>query len=223
MSKKDIINPSGFKGAGFEQKGMEERNLQVLLKSLSNKTTQKSIESLAKIDKSDWAAIAVTAVSLKNIVESGGLDTMFGNIVNNIVESISLKVEELMAPITNEITTAMNNILDPFILELMPVINNLSAFLAENMVGVGIGGIAGSFLQWLPGGPLWVVLGAALGGYIEQSVGRLMAGETGVDVWTNFADAVFDRILDLTDNFGAGDQTRYPHTYLKILDIERDL
>ena len=48
MSRDPIIG-SGRKGFGFEQKGFQERNLQLLLETLSKKETQKSIEALSKI------------------------------------------------------------------------------------------------------------------------------------------------------------------------------
>ena len=90
-------------------------------------------------------------------------------------------------------------------LELTPLINDLNAYLAENSFGAGVGGIAGNILaSFLPGGNIWVVVFAALGAYLEDAIGRLLRGETGVDVWSAFADAAFGRLLELTDNLGGG-------------------
>ena len=193
---------SGFKGAEFEQKGMEERNLQVLLKSLSNKTTLKSIESLSKIDRDDWTAMAATATMLNSFVALGGT----GELLSSIKTTIDLKIAEFLSPLENNINQAISDIITPFITDILtPLMNDLSAFLSENSFGAGVGGIAGNILaSFLPGGNIWVVVFAALGAYLEESIGKLLRGETGVDVWSAFADAAFDRILEVTDNLGAG-------------------
>ena len=49
MPREFEFEGSGHKGPAFEQKGMEDRNLTTLLKILSNKTTQKSVEALSLI------------------------------------------------------------------------------------------------------------------------------------------------------------------------------
>ena len=72
MPKDFEFEGSGFKGAAFEQKGMEERNLQTLLKSLSNKETQKSIEALSNIERDEWKTMAITETMLNSFVSLVG-------------------------------------------------------------------------------------------------------------------------------------------------------
>lgn len=88
MSKEPIIG-SGFRGAAFEQKGMQERNLALLLKSLSNKETQKSIEALSKIERDEWKSMAITATMLNNFVSLGGASAL----TNSIKETIQLQID----------------------------------------------------------------------------------------------------------------------------------
>ena len=158
---------SGYKGAEFEQKGQEDRNLTNLLTILSNKTTQKSVEALSKIDKTEWASIAETSTNLRSIVEGGGLESVFGSMVDQIYDAVKLKIDELTSPLTNEITAAINTILDPFILLLSPVINNLTQFFIENPMGTGVGGIAGGVIGAFLGSP---AIGAMIGGLVGASL-----------------------------------------------------
>lgn len=173
MAREDII-PSGFKGAAFEQKGMEERNLQVLLKSLSNKETQKAIENLSKIEKDEWKAMAATAVMLNSFVSLGGTSELATILTTSIGDTITLQIESILTPITNEINQAITNALTPFITDILtPVINDLNAFLSENKAGAGIGGIIGGVAGlFIPGGPIiGAIVGAILGALIESGYG----------------------------------------------------
>ena len=172
MPREDII-PSGFKGAAFEQKGLEERNLQTLLKSLSNKETQKSIEALSNIERDEWKAMAVTVTMLNNFVSLGGADIL----TSSIKETIKLQIDSLLSPLMNEINQAITDIITPFVSDILtPMINDLNAFLSENNVGAGIGGIAGSIVSlFLPGGVLWIAIGSIMGAKIEED----LTGERG--------------------------------------------
>ena len=148
---------------------LSQRNLQSLMKTLSNKTTQKSVEALAKIDKEEWSSIAETASNLRDIVQLGGFGAVFDSMINNITDIITLKIDELMSPITNEVTEAINDILNPFLLKLTPVINNLTNFFIENPTGTGVGGIAGGVIGAFLGSPaIGALLGASLGAALEE-------------------------------------------------------
>ena len=165
---RDPIIGSGRKGFGFEQKGFQERNLGLLLETLSKKETQKSIEALSKIDRDEWTAMATTATMLNSFVSLGGAATL----ISSVKETIKLQIDSLLSPLTNEINQHITNILTPFINELLtPLINDLNAFLSENNVGAGIGGIAGSIVSlFLPGGVLWIAIGSIMGAKIEEDL-----------------------------------------------------
>ena len=165
MPRESIVG-SGRRGFGFEQKGFQERNLALLLETLSKKEVQKSIEALAKFDKDEWVEMANTATSLNNFVALGGVSTL----TSSIKETIKLQIDSLLSPLKNEINQAITSIIAPFIADILtPMINSLNDFLAENITGAGIGGIVGSIASiFLPGGPIWVTLGAVVGAAIEE-------------------------------------------------------
>lgn len=166
----DPIRSTGRRGFGFEQKGFQERNLQLLLETLSKKETQKAIESLAKIEKDEWKAMAETASFLNTFISLGGKVALFNTMQESIKETIKLQIDSLLSPLTNEINQAITDQLAPFINDLLtPLINDLTTFLSENRTGAGIGGIVGSIASlFLPGGPFLVAIGAIIGAAIEN-------------------------------------------------------
>ncbi len=170
MPRESIVG-SGRKGFGFEQKGFQERNLALLLETLSKKEVQKSIEALAKFEKDEWVEMANTATSLNNFVALGGVSTL----TSSIKETIKLQIDSLLSPLTNNINQAITDIIAPFIADILqPMINDLNDFLAVNTTGAGIGGIVGSIASiFLPGGPLLVALGAIIGAAIESALALL--------------------------------------------------
>ena len=169
MSKEPIVG-SGFKGPGFEMKGFQQRNLENLLKTLSNKETQKSIEALSKIKKDEWKAMATTAIMLNSFLTLGGIEAFTSRFTESIKNTIELKIDEFLSPLNNQINQAISDILAPFLANILtPVVNNLTTFLGDNMVGAGIGGIAGAIASMvLPGGPIWIAIGAAIGAAIQD-------------------------------------------------------
>ena len=173
MPRESIVG-SGRKGFGFEQKGFQERNLALLLDTLSKKETQKSIEALSKIDKDEWSAMATTVTTLNNFITLGGASTL----VTSIKETIQLQIDSLFSGLTNEINQAITDILAPFLADkLQPMINDLNTFLSDNVTGAGIGGIVGSITSlFLPGGQFWVILGAVIGAFLETGYNALDEG-----------------------------------------------
>ena len=171
MPRENPIIGSGRRGFGFEQKGFQERNLGLLLETLSKKETQKSIEALSKIDKDEWIAIATTATTLNNFISLGGASTL----ISSVKETIKLQIDSILSPLTNEINQQITTILSPFINDVLtPVINDLNNFVVENSTGAALGGIAGTIAAlWLPGGVLWVAIGALIGAALESSYGEL--------------------------------------------------
>ena len=172
MSRDPIIG-SGRKGFGFEQKGFQERNLQLLLETLSKKETQKSIEALSKIDKDEWKIMSEAATSLNKFIELGGTVALFSTVRESIKETITLQIDDLLSPLQNEINQAITDQLTPFLNDILtPVINSLNSFLSNNSAGAGVGGIVGSIISFfVPGGQFWVVLGAVIGAFIEELFG----------------------------------------------------
>ena len=168
MSRENPIIGSGRRGFGFEQKGFQERNLGLLLETLSKKETQKSIEALSKIDKDEWIAMSNTVTTLNNFISLGGVSTL----VSSIKETIRLQIESLLSPLTNEINQAITDILTPFINDILnPMINDLTTFLSENTFGAGLGGIVGGIASlFLPGGILWIAIGSLVGATIEEDL-----------------------------------------------------
>lgn len=176
MPREPIIG-SGRKGFGFEQKGFQERNLALLLETLSKKEVQKSIEALSKIEKDEWTAMANTATMLNSFVELGGT----GELLSSIKTTINLKMDEFLAPLQNEINQQITDLINPLIELVTPVVNDLSTFLSENATGAGAGGIAGLIAsKFLPGGSIWIVLGALLGSAIEDELTKFFEGESSV-------------------------------------------
>jgi hypothetical protein len=171
MAKKEFeFEGSGFKGAKFEKKGMQERNLENLLETLSKKETQKSIEALAKIEPKDWSAMATVSNTLKEFLELGGTSVMFETMASSITDTLQLQIESILSPITNEINQAMTDILTPFINDILtPFINDLNSFLSENDTGTGVGGIIGGVIgAFTPLGPIvGGIVGAIVGALIE--------------------------------------------------------
>ena len=165
MPKDYNFEGSGHRGAAFEQKGFQERNLQLLLKTLSNKTVQKSVEALSQIEKDEWRSMAETTLALNSFVELGGA----GKLLSSIKDTIDLKMDEYLAPLQNEINQQITDLINPLIELITPVVNDLSTFIADNAVGSGVGGIAGSIAAlWLPGGVVWPIMGALLGAILQD-------------------------------------------------------
>ena len=168
MPRENPIIGSGRRGFGFEQKGFQERNLGLLLETLSKKETQKSIEALSKIDKDEWTAMATTAITLNNFISLGGASTL----ISSVNETIKVQINSLLSPLTNEINQKITDLLSPFINDILnPAINELTTFIATNTTGAGIGGIAGAVASlFLPGGPILIAIGAMIGAAIEEAI-----------------------------------------------------
>lgn len=147
----------------------EDKNLQLLLKTLSNKSVQKSVESLSKINTDDWKAMDETATSLNEFVALGGNVAFFNAMETRLKSTIKLQIDDLLSPLSNSINQAVTAILNPFLGLLTPVINDLATFFAENAVGTGVGGLAGQLIGGFFGSPeLGAFLGAVVGASIEE-------------------------------------------------------
>lgn len=152
------------------KEALSNRNLTLLLKTFSKKETQKSLESLAKIDKDEWKSMAETAFMLNSFVALGGTSELANILKGSIKETVELQIAAFLSPIKNTINQAITDIITPFLTDILqPMINDLNTFLSANITGAGIGGIVGSIAGiFLPGGIIWVTLGAVVGAAIEN-------------------------------------------------------
>ena len=153
------------------KEALSNRNLTLLLETLSKKEVQKSIEALSEIERDEWKAMATTATMLNNFITLGGASTLISSIEN----TIKLQIDSILSPLTNEINQTITDLISPFINDVLtPVINDLNTFVSENSTGAALGGIAGTIAAlWLPGGVIWVAIGALIGAALESSYGAL--------------------------------------------------
>ena len=122
MPRENPIIGSGRRGFGFEQKGFQERNLGLLLETLSKKEVQKSIEALSKFDKDEWIAMAATATTLNNFISLGGASTL----ISSVKETIKLQIDSLISPLKNELNELINTLLKPILPLLTDIVNTLT-------------------------------------------------------------------------------------------------
>ncbi|MCK5318294.1 MAG: hypothetical protein KAJ55_10280, partial [Anaerolineales bacterium] len=132
------------------KEALSNRNLTLLLETLSKKEVQKSIEALSEIERDEWKAMATTATMLNNFITLGGASILISSIEN----TIKLQIDSILSPLTNEINQTITDLISPFINDVLtPVINDLNTFVSENSTGAALGGIAGTIAAlWLPGG-----------------------------------------------------------------------
>lgn len=158
------------------KEALSNRNLTLLLDTLSKKETQKSLEALAKIDKDEWKAIATTAQTLREFVSLGGTSELTTILTSSVKETVKLQIESVLSPLTNEINQQITTLLTPFIKDILtPIINDLNTFLSENKTGAGAGGIIGGVIgSFTPAGPIvGGMVGAIVGALIESGYGAL--------------------------------------------------
>ena len=158
------------------KEALSNRNLTLLLDTLSKKETQKSLEALAKIDKDEWKAMSETATMLNGFVSLGGTNELTTILTSSIKETVKLQIESVLSPLTNEINQQITNILTPFINDILtPIINELNTFLSENSTGAGAGGIIGGIIgAFTPLGPIvGSIAGAVVGALIESGYNAL--------------------------------------------------
>lgn len=163
MSKEPIV-PTGSKGFGFEQKGYQERNLESLLKILSNKEANKTLQGLAEIPEKEWSDMRSTASELRQFVEAGGVGQVFEDFKTSVRDAMTEPIEAALAPLVNELQTIINEAVAAFIetYKLDEFINDTAEFVRENPVGALIGALVGE--AW---GPTAGAFGGALGALLQ--------------------------------------------------------
>jgi len=135
------------------------------------------MKEAGKIKPDQWKGINENLKMVKEFVDIS-LNSFASQMVDNITTSIKLEVESIIAPLSDTIITSMNDLINPLINQyLMPIVQDLQGFLKDNSEGAGIGGIAGSVTSmFLPGGQIWVVIGALIGAGIQTLIDLLFPG-----------------------------------------------
>ena len=94
------------------------------------KEAKKFMEIASKIKLQEWKAMTGTLGSLKDIVDSGGMEGMF----DRLAENWSLQVEDALSPLTNEISQAVSDALAPIMPEIQATLNE-----ATDWIKIGVG------------------------------------------------------------------------------------
>jgi len=127
------------------------------------------MKEASKIKPNQWKGINENLKIVKDIVDVN-MEGFATQMIDNITTNVKLEIEAALSPITNEINTAIAEQLAPFIAEIMPIINDLGSFLAENKTGAAVGGIIGGVAgKFLPGGTIvGGIVGALIGALVES-------------------------------------------------------
>ena len=135
MPKNMDFEGSGHKGAGFEQKGYSERNLQSLLMTLgSSGKAQEAIKDLSKIDKNQWIGIATHMDFLGSLVGITGTDfDVLSGIRDTLKDVITTEINAALTPLKNEIIGVINTLLEPFMPYITEAVNELSSYMGTSI------------------------------------------------------------------------------------------
>ena len=111
------------------------------------KEAEKTISTLAKIKPQAWKAMGETIGILEDFLE-GGVIGGLADIGQDLKETVSLKVQEALSPIKNEVEQALAEALAP----IMPAIQAIATEVAT-LFGRGMGAIeaivTGKWDEWL--------------------------------------------------------------------------
>lgn len=133
---------TGFKGAEFEMKGYQERNLETLLKTLSNKEVQKTVTEMAKIEKEEWLAMGVIALSLKDIAHLGISNVtdlaIFSGLKQGVQDTLKTELAAAFAPLKNELISIVNGLVSQIL--NLPIVKDAFTWITE-MIQRGAGAI----------------------------------------------------------------------------------
>ena len=89
--------------------------------------TNKTLEILAKIKAKQWKAMGKTVEQMREFTEEAGM----GDFVSDLKETLSLQIQEVLAPLKNEINAAVVEALEP----IMPLIVEFMAGITNLLVG----------------------------------------------------------------------------------------
>jgi len=119
---------TGFKGAGFELKGQQERNLDSLLTILNTKPATDTLTAIAKVDKETWGNIKSTVSDLKGLASGSDLSILSG-IGDSITETIKTELNAVTSELQNAINTSINDLLEPFMPAIEVGLNTITSII----------------------------------------------------------------------------------------------
>ena len=146
MPKDVNIQPGEFRGWDIEAKGYQERNLQTFLETISNKEAQKSIESLAKIEKDDWISMNGVIQKIKGFAAGTDLGILSG-VGDTLRDTIRTELNNAIAPLKNELMNMINQLFAPFLPLIEDAVAAISTLIARGM-GAIQSLIEGRFEEW---------------------------------------------------------------------------
>lgn len=181
---KEPITPMG--GSTLDPtKGLQERNLDTLLKIFSKKEATEAITAIGKMEANTWIQVRDTVRDLKDVVAMGGV----GTIVDNLTESIQLRLDQAMAPINNQLSSIVTDTLGPIYADLQALATDMAAFVADGPTGAFWGSMVGSI--W---GELGQLMGGLIGAGVEQGI--ILLAIWWRDEWPKFLKEVIGNIKE---------------------------
>jgi len=106
--------------------------------------SEKALTIIAKIKAKQWKAMGKTVEQMKEFADSGGLEGFVGD----LQETLSLQVQDALAPLKNEVNEAVMNALAPIMPQIVEFLAGVTDFLV-----VGIGGLeallTGNWDTWI--------------------------------------------------------------------------
>ena len=126
----------------------------------------KFMQEASKIKKSEWMSMNENLAIMKDIGSASNLNILT-SLPDSIMNTINLKVDELFAPLKNEINQLIMDAMQPMLDLLKPAINNLTNMVGDNAIGGTVGALSGALVGAMVGNPL---LGAFLGGIIGAAL-----------------------------------------------------
>jgi hypothetical protein len=88
--------------------------------------SEKTLKLLGKIKAKQWKAMGEAIGNLQEFTESGGIDTLLGE----LGETWSLQVEDALAPLANEVNELVYTALEPIMPALVIAINEMTEFIS---------------------------------------------------------------------------------------------
>lgn len=170
---KEPILPMGTSGLD-PTKGLQERNVNNLLKILGNKEATDALTAMAKTEKDMWKDIKESVNGLKEFVSFGGTGAVITSFKTEIESSISFVIEDKLSVFENTLKTIIGDKVDPMLLILNTVANSLATYIADNDTGAFVGAMGGWILgQFIPGGVIWTAIGAIIGAAVQDLIEAL--------------------------------------------------
>lgn len=82
---------------------------------MSEETSEKALSIIAKIKAKQWKEMGRTVTQIKDFTEAGGM----GDFVGDLKDTLSLQVQDALAPLKNEVNEAIMEALTPIMPEIV--------------------------------------------------------------------------------------------------------